>query len=80
MKHLLTDICHSIGVTLFVWGTRLCGYNRITLYQPEGEPLIRAIHVAGTDADLNNSMRTYVEELDKTYERLGRDERSDWRY
>ena len=68
MKHLLTDICHSIGVTLFVWGTRLCGYNCITLYQPEGEPIIRAMHVAENELQLNNSMRTYIEQLDKSYE------------
>lgn len=80
MEKLFTDISHFIGLRLFTLGAQLCGYTIFTMYQPEGDPYVRAMHVAGSETDLNNSMRTYVEELDKSYERLGRDERSDWRY
>lgn len=68
MEKLFTEICHFIGLRLFTLGAQLCGYNVVSLYQPDGDPYVRAMHVAGTETDLNNSMRTYVEELDKTYE------------
>ena len=68
MEQLFTNLCHFIGLRLFTLGAQLCGYQVITMYQPEGDPHIRAMHVASDPTQLNNSMRTYVEALDASYE------------
>lgn len=68
MEKLFTEICHFIGLRLFTLGAQLCGYQVFTMYQPEGDPHVRAMHVATDPTQLNNSMRTYVEALDASYE------------
>jgi hypothetical protein len=67
MEKLFTELCHFIGFRLFTLGAQLLSYRVFAMYQPEGDPYVRAMHVAWSETDLNNSMRTYVEELDKTY-------------
>lgn len=68
MEQLFTNICHFVGLRLFTMGAQLCGYNVITMYQPEGDPYVRAMHAATSPTQLNNSMRSYVESLDNSYE------------
>ena len=68
MEQLFTNICHYVGLRLFTLGAQLCGYNVFTMYQPKGDPHVRAMHVATDPTQLNNSMRTYVELLDQSYE------------
>jgi len=68
MEHLYTNICRWIGLRLFTLGAQLSGFNVFTFYQPEGDPYVRAIHVAADPTHLNSSMRTYVEALDASYE------------
>ena len=68
MEQLYTNICQYIGLRLFTLGAQLCGYNVVTLYNPEGDDRVRAMHVAESETQLNNSMRTYVESLDQSYE------------
>ncbi len=68
MEQLYTTICHFVGLRLFTLGAQLCGYQVITMYQPDGDPHVRAMHVAEDPTQLNNSMRTYVEALDASYE------------
>lgn len=68
MEQLFTNICHYIGLRLLTLGSQLCGYNVVTLYNPEGDEYVRAVHVAENETHLNSSMRTYVESLDASYE------------
>lgn len=67
MYQLYSTICNFIGLRLFTLGAQLCGYTVVVMYQPAGDPHIRAMHVAEDPTQLNNSMRTYVEELDASY-------------
>lgn len=68
MELLFNKICNFIGLRLLTLGAQLSGYSVITLYNPEGDQYVRAIHLAENPTHLNNSMRTYVESLDASYE------------
>ena len=68
MEQLYTNICQYIGLRLLTLGAQLSGYHVITLYNPEGDEYVRAIHLAENPTQLNNSMRSYVESLDNSYE------------
>lgn len=68
MEKLFTNICHYIGLRLFTLGAQLSGFQVFCMYQPEGDPYVRAMHAATDPAQLNSSMRTYVEQLDASYE------------
>jgi hypothetical protein len=67
LTELYTKISHFVGLKLFVLGSQLAGFRIVTMYQPEGNPYIQAVHVAVNETQLNNSMRSYVEQLDQTY-------------
>jgi hypothetical protein len=67
LSDLYTKISHFVGLKLFVLGSQLTGFRIVTMYQPEGNPYIQAVHVAVNETQLNNSMRSYVEQLDQTY-------------
>lgn len=67
LSELYTKISHFVGLKLFVLGSQLAGFRIVTMYQPEGNPYIQAVHVAVNETQLNNSMRSYVEQLDQTY-------------
>ena len=68
MTKLYETVCQWIGLRLFTLGAQLSGFTTITLYQPDGDPYVRAAHVATDPTQLNTSMRTYVEALDASYE------------
>jgi hypothetical protein len=68
MEKLFTNICHYIGLRLFTLGAQLSGFQVFCMYQPDGDPFVRAMHVATDPTQLNNSMRTYVDDLDRSYE------------
>jgi hypothetical protein len=68
MEKLYNNICHYIGLRLFTLGAQLSGFQVFCMYQPEGDPFVRAMHAATDPTQLNNSMRTYVDDLDATYE------------
>lgn len=68
MELLFNKICNFIGLRLLTLGAQLSGYNVVTLYNPEGDEYVRAVHLAENETHLNSSMRTYVESLDASYE------------
>ena len=43
-------------------------FSRIVVYPNERGDVV-AIHLSNSERDMNNSMRTYVEELDASYEK-----------
>ena len=67
LSDLYTKISHFVGLKLFVLWSQLTGFRIVTMYQPEGNSYIQAVHVAVNETQLNNSMRSYVEQLDQTY-------------
>ncbi len=68
MELLFNKICNFIGLRLLTLGAQLSGYSIVTLYNPGGDQYVRAVHLAENETHLNNSMRTYVEALDASYE------------
>lgn len=64
---LLHDIRIWLGFTLAYAGSRLLGFRIISTYTPSDDGLIRAMHFAEDQTQLNSSMRSYVEELDASY-------------
>jgi hypothetical protein len=67
LSDLYSKVSQSVGLKLLVLGSQLAGFRIVTMYQPEGDPYVRAMHVAINETHLNNSMRSYVEQLDQTY-------------
>jgi hypothetical protein len=67
LSDLYSKVSQSVGLKLLVLGSQLSGFRIVTMYQPEGDPYVRAMHVAINETHLNNSMRSYVEQLDQTY-------------
>jgi hypothetical protein len=67
LNDLYSRLSQSVGLKLLVLGSQLSGFRIVTMYQPEGDPYVRAMHLAVDETQLNNSMRSYVEQLDQTY-------------
>lgn len=59
-------ICQFIGGRLMLLGHQLLGFRVICIYSPDKQH-VRAIHVALSEADLNSSMREFVDNLDSSY-------------
>lgn len=49
-------------------GSTILGLRVISVYIPkDGDDYLRAIHFAENETELNNSMRSYVDDLDASY-------------
>jgi hypothetical protein len=69
MEKLFTSICHFVGLRLLTLGSQLCGFRIVAVYSPEDrKDELHAVHLATSEAQLNSSMRSYVESLEATYE------------
>jgi|688.fasta_scaffold1804273_2 hypothetical protein len=65
---LLHELRIWLGFALAYAGSRLLGFRIISTYVPsDADGLIRAMHFAEDQTQLNSSMRSYVEELDASY-------------
>lgn len=68
LEHTFTKACEYVGARLLRLSLQLCGFRIVCFYKsPDGESL-RAMHVAVSEADLNSSMREFVDKLDASYE------------
>ena len=71
--NLLTNFFYESRIMLGFWlshvGTRLLGFKVVLVYAPVGEDVIRAMHFAENETQLNSSMRLYVEDLDASYDK-----------
>ncbi|NDE17047.1 hypothetical protein EBZ80_19175 [bacterium] len=68
LERTFNNICEWVGAQLIVLGLKLSQFRIVRFYVSADRTSIRAMHVAVTPADLNTSMREYVEELDQSYE------------
>lgn len=69
LRNLFYTCRIQLGFLLSWWGSRLLGFNVVLTYTPSEEDVIRAMHFAENKAQLNSSMRVYVEALDASYEK-----------
>ena len=67
----LSNLFYICRIQLGFWlshvGTRLLGFKVVLIYSHVGQDVIRAMHFAENTAQLNSSMRGYVEDLDASY-------------
>lgn len=68
MKQFFNDMRIQLGFLLAHLGTRLLGFKIVSIYVPQGGDTIRAMHFAENVAQLNSSMRDYVDDLDAAYQ------------
>ena len=69
MKQLLNKIRVTTGLILLNIGGTILGFRVITFYNPKNkeDDYVKVVHFAVDETQLNNSMRSYVEDLDASY-------------
>lgn len=67
IERTFNAVCGFVGLRLLALGLQLSGFRIVCFYNSPDRDAVLAIHAAVTAADLNSSMREFVERLDASY-------------